>query len=254
MLLYDYPEYYEVAFSFRDVASEARFLHEVAGRFSDIPVKRMLEIGSGHGPHVGELSRLGYEYCGLDNNQNMIDYGIEKWKHLDNPPEFIHGDMARFSCQRKVDFAFVMLGSLYLRSPSQLQTHFDSIASVLKRGGLYFLDWCVEFSDPLHHNQNNAFAIRQGGISLESRFDISLIDSERQMYREVWTVDVNDHGQQRTFEVTEQNMAVLPERFLELIEARDDIAFVGWWEDWDLKQPISDYSTPRRPIILLRRR
>ncbi len=252
MLLYDFPRYYEVAFSFRDIAGEARFLHECVHRYSDIKVDRVFEIGCGHGPHAAELTALGYTYAGLDNNQKMLGYARDKWRHLNPQPEFFLGDMANFRRDAQVDFAFVMLGSLYLSSSEEIAGHFDSMARVLRPGGLYFLDWCVQFSDPLEQTESS-FAIEREGIRVLSSFDIKALDEERGMYEEVWTVNVDDHGQHRRFEMNECNKAIFPEEFMEFLNSRADFEFVGWWQDWDFDRPIEPGVNPVRPVALLKR-
>src|SRR3972149_4413948 len=97
MTLYDYPEYYEIAFSFRDIPDEARFMHSCIERYSKIPVRRVFEVACGYAPHAEELTALGYKYIGLDNNRNMLDYAAHKWSSLKPPPEFMEGNMLSFS-------------------------------------------------------------------------------------------------------------------------------------------------------------
>ena len=252
-MLYDYPAYYEVAFSFRDVAREAEFIRACVGRFSTIPVKNVFEIACGPAPHVEALINNGYHYVGMDINRNMLDYATYKWHSLRPTPEFVEADMVQFDLNRKVDFAFVMLGSLYLNGLQEMNSHFDSMSKVLNEGGLYFLDWCIQFSDPLAHQNDNTYAIEKDGIEVESRFNIRLIDSSQQMYEEVWTVNVNDRGRHRCFEMVERNRAIFPEQFLKFIESRTDFEFVGWWKDWDFNQPIENQADIVRPVALVRR-
>jgi SAM-dependent methyltransferase len=78
--LYDCPEYYEAAFSFRDIESEADFLQTCIGELLANPVRRTLEIGCGHAPHAGELVCKGHQYTGLDINRNMLQYAGDKWE------------------------------------------------------------------------------------------------------------------------------------------------------------------------------
>ncbi len=253
-MIYDYPHYYEVAFSFRDVAREADFLKACIDRYSDVRVKWVFEIACGFAPHVRELTDHGYHYLGLDNNRNMLDYAIYKWHDLKPAPEFLEGNMVSFDCPRKVDFAYVTLGSLYLNSLEEMSSHFDSMARCLRPGGLYFLDWCVQFTDPLAPEAHNAMVNERDGIKVESRFNIRLIDSARQMYEEVWTVNVDDHGQRRRFEMIERNRAIFPQEFLLFVKSRSDFEFVGWWKDWDFDKPVEGQAEVDRPVVLLKRK
>ncbi len=253
-MLYDYPHYYELAFSFRNLRAETEFLQDCIDKYSRIPVRSVLELGCGPAPHAGMLaSSLGCQYTGLDINASMINYATEKWSGVKPTPAFVRGNMVSFELTHQVDFVFVMLGSLYLQTAEEMDSHFDSIARVLKPGGLYFLDWCIQFEDPLKYRDNNSFSIERDGIRLDSRFDIRLIDADRQMYEETWMVDVDDHGRHRQFSMKDHNKAILPAEFLDYLQSRDDFRFVGWWRDWDLTRPIHDDCEIRRPITLLQR-
>ncbi|MCP4685706.1 MAG: class I SAM-dependent methyltransferase [bacterium] len=252
-MIYDHPRYYEAAFSFRDAVRESAFLKACIDRFSGVEVQRVLEIACGHAPHAETLASHGLGYIGLDNNSNMLAYAAEKLQHLQPPPEFIEGDMVSFDCHRDVEFAYVMLGSLYLNSLEEMTSHFDSVAACLKRGGLYFLDWCVQFTDPLRSCDGNEVVIESDGIRTRSRFDIRLIDSAAQMYEEVWTMKVDDHGLQKDFQTTETNRAIFPQEFRLFIKDRDDFDMVGWWCDWDLNRPVEGQSAVDRPFVLIKR-
>ncbi len=253
-MIYDYPQYYEVAFSFRDIAKEADFIDDCVKQFSEIETEWLFEIACGFAPHAEELTRRGYRYMGLDNNRNMLDYATYKWHDLKPSPLFIEGDMVSFDCPRHADFAFVMLGSLYLNSIDEMTRHFDSMAKYLRPGGLYFLDWCVQFTDPMAAAARNAVVNERDGIRVESRFNIKLIDSARQMYEEIWTLDVDDHGRHQKFEMIERNRAIFPQEFLLFIQNRTDFEMVGWWKDWDLSKPMDGEVDVERPIALLRRK
>ncbi len=45
--VYDNPKYYEIAFSFRDTSAEVDLFEDCFKRFSQIPVKSVLELGPG---------------------------------------------------------------------------------------------------------------------------------------------------------------------------------------------------------------
>jgi SAM-dependent methyltransferase len=254
-MLYDYPEYYELAFSFRNYEAEARFLKKCIDTYSRVPVSTVLELGCGTAPHAGELINCGYKYLGLDINRNMLDYAIYKWRDLRPSVSFVEADMNRFELNRMVDFAFVMLGSLYTGGQEDFQSHFDAVSRALNPGGLYFLDWCVQFADPMARRMHNTVVNENRGIRIESTFNTTLVDPADQMYEEIWHVDVDDHGRRRSFHMIERNRAIFPQEFRLLVNQRTDFDFVGWWCDWDLDKPIGGGRIEViRPSILLRRR
>lgn len=253
-MLYDYPKYYEAAFSFRDIPEEAAFIKTVIDHYSVVPITTVLEIACGHGPHVGELVQRGYKYIGLDKKQTMLDYAATKWRDLEPQPLLVKGEMVDFDLPQKVEFAYVMLGSLYLNSPEQMESHFRAMARCLVPGGLYFLDWCIQFDDPMARKATNSVELEYNGLKIRSQFDIRLIDIGRQLYEEVWTVDVEDDGEFRRLEMIERNRAVFPQEFLLFVADRTDFQFVGWWYEWDLNSPIIGSEQPTRPLVLLRRK
>jgi len=251
--IYDYPRLYELAFSFRDIEEEADFIHKCINKFSRIPVKSILEIGSGHAPHAGALSKIGYKYIGLDKNPTMITYAKEKWRSLVPSPRFIHGNMEKFQTDHQVEFAYVMLGSLYLNSNEQLSSHFKSVADAMPSGGLYFLDWCVQVSDPMAQSSNNNIVIARDGVTIESHFEISMIDQIRQLYKEEWTVNISDNGERKTLQMIEKNRAMFPQEFLLFVENCTDFELVGWWHNWDLDNSLDSSGESTRPLVILRR-
>jgi hypothetical protein len=72
--LYDYPVYYETAFSFRDIHREAEVFDECIRQYSRVPVRRVLELGAGTAAHMEEWASRKIEYVGIDPNENMLDY------------------------------------------------------------------------------------------------------------------------------------------------------------------------------------
>ena len=95
--LYDHPRYYDLGFSFRDIAAEVDVFEDAFNRFSRIPVRRVLELSCGVAPHLEELTRRGYEYGGLDINPNMIAYVADRAGPLGLRPRLELGDMRDFS-------------------------------------------------------------------------------------------------------------------------------------------------------------
>jgi SAM-dependent methyltransferase len=252
-MLYDYPEYYEKAFAFRDIPLETSFMEECMSVHSGVEVGRILELACGQAPHAGELLSRGYDYVGLDTNPRMLSYAHSRWLHLTRRPELVQGNLVDFRLPRRADFAYVMMGSLYLTGQDQLASHFDTMARALNPGGLYFMDWCLQFFDPLQIDEGNRFDWEKDGLQFRSRFEIRLLDPGQHIYEEIWTMDIEGNGHRRHFTMVEQNMALFPRDFLEFVDSRDDFEFVGWWREWDLDKPINGDLPITRPLVLLRR-
>jgi len=144
--VYDNPQYYEIAFSYRDIPAEVEVLKQVIKLYSHIPVSTVLELGCGPAPHLDELFRREYQYIGIDLSRSMIDYAQEKADASNIPARFELGDMTNFKLVEQVDFVFILLGSQETRNTAELVSHFDCVRRTHKKGGLFFLDWCVDFA------------------------------------------------------------------------------------------------------------
>lgn len=136
--VYENPEHYQLAFSFRDIAHEVAIIEECIRRYSRIPVRRVLELGCGPSPHMLELCKKGYEYIGLDLSEQMLAYCRPRAAKLGVSPAFVRGDMLRFTVRAPAEFAFILLGSLYARDSEGLTSHFESVAKAVRPGGYIF--------------------------------------------------------------------------------------------------------------------
>ncbi len=251
--IYDYPKYYEIAFSFRDIPAEVQVFEECFKRFSRIPVKSVLELGCGNSPHMEELVKRGYHYNGLDMNQTMLAYSREKALRIGAQVNLIQAGMLDFSLKTKVDFVYVLLGSLYAKNTSELLTHFDSVAQVLKKGGLYLLDWCVQFDRPWESAREDSWEMERDGIHVKTTVSWRAINLVEQTFEETLVFEITDHGQKLTITGTDVKRAIYPQEFLLLISSLRHFEFIGWWNNWDLSQPMDQATKISRPIALIRR-
>lgn len=254
MNLYNHPRYYEVAFSYRDIKREVGLFEECFHRHSKIPVRRVLDIGCGPSPHLEELTQRGYEYIGLDINKVMLDFALKKTKALNISATFIQADMQHFSLEKRVDFVFTMLGSLYLKTTEDLLSHFASVANALNSGGLYFLDWCIDFQWDAPSDRDQSWTIEKEGIKIDVKFvREGVIDRASQICRHKILTDVDDHGKMLHLESVETTRTIFPQEFLLLVEKSGKFEFIGWWNNWNLSEPIEKAERVSRPITLIRR-
>lgn len=251
--LYDNPKYYEIAFSFRNIPAEVDLFEECFKRFSEAPVESLLELGCGNCPHMEELVKRGYEYNGLDSSKAMLDYSKEKALRIGAQINLIQGDMIGFSLESEVDFVYILLGSLAIKNTSELLSHFDSVGRVLKKGGLYLLDWCIQFEPPGGSEGKDSWETEQEGIRVKTTVSWKQINRVEQTFEETFSLEVNDHGNK--FNLVEKGImrAIYPQEFLCLVRSFKDFEFVGWWNNWNLTQPLEHASKIGRPITLIRR-
>lgn len=251
--LYDNPKYYEIAFSFRDIPKEVDVFEECFRRFSKIPVKSVLELGCGNSPHMEELVKRGYQYNGLDTSKAMLAYSGQKAEHIGAGVALFHADMKDFSIDKTVDFVYVLLGSLSVKSTSELVSHFNSVANVLNKGGLYFLDWCIQYDPPWELEGGDSWVIESEGIKVKTSVSWKAINKVDQTFEETIRLEVDDHGKMLDIVGKEIKRAIFPQEFLCLINNHPDFEFVDWWNNWSLDEPLEKSDRIDRPIALLRR-
>jgi len=252
--LYDHPEYYEIAFSFRDIGREVDVFEECFRRHSKVRVRRVLDIGCGPCPHMEELLRRGYEFVGLDLSKAMLDYSRRKAEACKGRAAFLKADMRKFSLRKPVDFAFTMLGSLSARTTEDVLSHLSSVAKALNPGGLYFLDWCINFQWGDKNGGDDRWTMKRGGVKVNVQFlSEDVIDRAAQVRKYTIKAGVDDHGKRLRLETVEINRVIFPQEFLLLVEKCGKFEFIGWWNNWNLDEPVKKAKRINRPITLLRR-
>ena len=251
--VYDYPDYYDIAFSFRNISEEVDVFEQCIDRFSRIPVRSVLELGCGNCPHMEELVRRGYEYVGIDLSDPMLDYSRAKATRLGIDVELAKADMNTFKRDRQVDFAFVLVGSLFAGNTAELVSHFESVAGALRAGGLYFLDWCITFDPVLETDAGISWELERDGVTVKTTNTWTAVNRAEQLYKECIVFEVDDRGQGVRIEGTDVKRVLYPQEFLLLLKDMGLFEFVGWWNLWDLDQPLDRVVKVDRPIAVIRR-
>jgi hypothetical protein len=162
--------------------------------------------------------------------------------------------MRDFSLDRSADFAFTMCGSLYVQSTADILSHFNAVARALTPGGLYLLDWCINFEWDEPVRGDHGWTIEKDGVRVEVRFALEIVDRASQLARHRLSAEVDDHGEAHSFESVDLVRVILPQEFLLLVEKSGNFDFIGWWNNWDLDQPVEKARKIDRPIALIRRR
>jgi SAM-dependent methyltransferase len=201
-----------------------------------------------------ELVKRGYQYSGLDINRAMLEYSAEKARRAEVRVDLICADMNDFSLNREVDFVYIMLGSLSVRNTTELSRHFDCVAKALKHGGLYLLDWCVQFETLWTTEGSGTWVMERDGIKVKTTVSWKPINRVDQTFEETIIQEVDDHGKKLETIDKDVKRAIFPQEFLLFISSRSEFEFVGWWNKWDLDQPLDNADKIDRPIVLVRRK
>ena len=137
--IYDFPVYYDLVFG-SDTAPELRFLRACFDHFVSGKVERLFEPACGTGRLIYRLGQKGYEVGGIDLNGKAVEYCNERLERLGIAGRAIVGDMSNFKIRKKFDAAFNTINSFrHLHSEEAAIGHLESMASVVRKGGIYAL-------------------------------------------------------------------------------------------------------------------
>jgi hypothetical protein len=250
MNVYDYARYYEIAFGFRDFEKEVGFFEAAIRKFSGVEVKSVFELAAGPCSHLEEWHRRGYRYFGLEANREMIAYSRQRAKDLKADLTLFHGDMKRFALgSHKFELAYVLVGSLFVRTNAEFLSHLDSVARVLRRGSLYLLDGVVRFN--IFARSQERWTMKRGRITVRTKYRPELVDPLEQTCIDDITLEINDHGTKLNLESRLARKAFFPQELLMLVQQHKRFEFLGWFTDFNLRKP---KSASGRPIVILRKR
>jgi len=250
--LYDYPFYYEVAFGFRNISREVDFFEQCIKKFSKIKVKKVLDIGCGPSPYMAELAKRCYAFSGLDLSKAMLDYSLEKARKAGIKIKTIHGDMRNFKTEEKFDFAFCMLGSIEIESNSDFLSHLGSVAACLESGGLYLIDAAIQFD--WTRLGGESWTVIKNGLTVNVTWATMPTNYVEQKMMERIIVEAIEDGKPKIFKMEKMGKITFPQEFLELVEKHGKFEFLGWYNNFDLTQPLEKATRFNRPITLLRRK
>jgi len=247
--IYRYPKYYEIAFSFRDAVKDVDFFEAAIAKFSKVRVRSVLELASGLSPYLEEWHRRGYKYVGLDLSDRMIAAARRRASGAGIPLRVFRRNMNAFSLPNvKVELAYVLLGSLYATSNRQLFSHFDCVAKVLRRGGLYVLDGVIQarlLSDNLQR-----WTMRKSAVTVTTTYNAEVIDHLAQTHHEHLILKIRDGRKTRRIESRVLHKFFFPQEFLSLVECHQAFEFVAWCSNFDLRR--STAPDAQNAVILRR--
>jgi len=104
------------------------------------------------------------------------------------------------------------------------------------------------------HGGEQIWSIEREGVKVDVKYaNEGIVDRAAQMWRSRLITDVDDHGKMLHLENTEVSRTIFPQEFLLLLEKSGAFEFVGWWNNWNMAEPIEVAKVINRPITLIRR-
>ena len=251
--LYDYPQYYELAFG-TDWKPEYDFLLDCFAKYADVTVRSLFEPACGTGRLLHRFGRVGYQVCGNDLNPKMVTYCNARLDRLGLNQSVSVGDMSAFQLNDPADAAFNMISSFqHLATQDASLAHFNCVSKSLQLGGIYVLGMLLSptAADPTDEEH---WSVRRGHLSI----DASMRCLQRNLHQryEIFSVECQVTSPQKTFclqsEVRLRTYQV--HQILELLDLVPDFELVGLYDfSYDIEKEISLDRRTEAGVFVLRK-
>ncbi len=187
-MIYDHPQAYELACSFRDVSAEVDALFAWSGGPQEV-----LELAAGPAEHAREFARRGIPATALDLSPAMCAYARERGAGL--PLHVVEEDMTAFRLGRRFDLVVTMLDSTaHLMTLDAFVAYLSCVREHLAEGGLAV----IEMSHPADRlsetpRVSTAWSVEKDGVSARVRWGepSDVLDPVTQVVRDHVTIAVD---------------------------------------------------------------
>lgn len=251
---YSTPRYYDVAFDLNRRA-EVDFLEHCFRRYSRRPVRDVVDIACGTGPHLLRLARRDYRMSGLDLSRDNVAYVRARAAALGLAVSLSVQDMARFRLPAPVDAAVCMQDSQgHLLTNARILSHLRAVARAVKPGGLYVFDRFIP-SSWTNPARSWTWTRRRGRLTVRTTFRaLEAVDPVRQVFREDLSFEVLDNGSVRRHRQRHLSRMVFPQELKALVALAGGFEFVQWFYGFNPRQVLERSKHPLMMIVVLRRR
>jgi SAM-dependent methyltransferase len=251
---YEAPRLYEIAFDVNR-KSEVDFLAHCFRRYARGPVRRVLDLACGTGPHLVRLAQRGYRMVGLDLSRRNIEYLAQRLAARGLRAELRVGDMTRFRLPEAVDAAICMQDSQgHLLTNEALLAHLRSVARAVRPGGLYVFDRYLA-SSWTNPARSWSWSRRRGGLLVRASFSaLHDVDPVSQVFRERLTLEAVENGTRRVYRQTHLSRMVFPQELRALVALAGGFEFVQWFFGFKPHQVLERSRRPLLMVVVLRRR
>jgi SAM-dependent methyltransferase len=250
---YTAPRLYEIAFDMNR-KGEVDFLVHCFKRFARRPIRRVLDIACGTGPHLVRLAERGYRMAGLDLSPRNIEFLGERLAAKGLSGDLVVGDMTDFRLAQPVDAALCMQDSQgHLLTNAQLLAHLRSVARNLRRGGLYIFDryMASSWTNPA---RSWSWSRRRGGLIVRASFSaLNDVDPVSQVFKEHMTLEAVENGTRRVYRQTHTSRMVFPQELRSLVDLAGGFQFVEWFFGFKPHQVLEKSKHPLLMVVVLRR-
>ncbi|MEZ4710022.1 MAG: class I SAM-dependent methyltransferase [Caldilineaceae bacterium] len=248
--VYQAAEIYHYGFNFRDTHAESAVLMAAADRFGN-GGRRFIEFACGNCPYAEALMNAGVTYHGIDLAPEMLAFSRARLQAAGLPTEGIlhRADMRDFTLPQRFDLAFVLMGSLHFLTNDEFLRHLDRVHAHLNPGGLYVLEWCIEYAPAVEQQSDwtEESPLGEVGVSYWRR----LRSAPHQSFDERIEFTLDGELAASSTDIVHLRY---PNEFALLLQSRNDQWEIGGqFNAWDLEAPIGDDTQSiNRPLCILK--
>lgn len=258
--LYQHPQHYEVAFSWRDIASECAFLTQCSETFGGGKPHRFLELACGPGFHLREMAKRGVDSIGIELSEPMAAYTGQKLQELglSNKGQVQVADMRSFTVPAPVDLAFTAINSFaYLLTFDDMLRHLESVAKALRPRGVYV----IELTHPKKYwlgdtVTQDAWSAERDGLHIDMEWDCGKhreIDALTQVATIRWQYEASTNGKKQKFTGSEKMRVTTAQEILAAVRMGGLFEVIDWRGAMSWKVPFTNEKRSWRMIPILRR-
>ena len=139
-----YATYYDTLYQDKDYEAECDFLEQVFSRYTQGPIRTILDLGCGTGGHALPLARREYEVTGIDRSEKMLAVARAKATSTlerSSLPMFQRGDIRTLDLGHAFDAVIAMFAVIsYQTTNEDLLAAFRTARRHLNPGGLFVFD------------------------------------------------------------------------------------------------------------------
>jgi len=251
---YSAPRYYEIAFDMNR-KQEVDFLAHAFRTYARRPIRTVLDIACGTGPHLIRLAERGYRMSGLDLSPENIDFlrqraagkGFDVGLHV--------ADMTQFRLPRPVDAAICMQDSQgHLLTNEAILAHLRSTARAIKKGGLYVFDryMCSSWTDPA---RKWSWTRRRGGATVRATFEaLKDLNPVTQVFYEDMELEAEENGQRHIYRQRHASRMVFPQELRSLVELAGGFELAEWFYGFKPRLKLARAHHPLLMVVVLRKK
>ncbi len=253
--LYDRATYYDVIFN-RDVSREVQFVKDVYKAYAGKQLGAVLDMACGPGYHAKGFARQGHKAYGLDLRAEMLKFADDGAKKEKLNVHWIEADMRKFTMPEKVDATFCMFDGLdCLLSNKDLIAHFAAVADNLTPDGLYIVDLSHPAEVSFSHYKKFHYSGERDGVKVDIYWATNnpQYDLATGIAHVALEMHVDDNGKKIVVKDEANERLLFPQEINLLAEASGKLKIVGWFGDFDIKQPLDHSEKSQRMIAVLQR-